>query len=564
VTTLVAQPPRIRHQGQRQASLVVAHQRLMMLMLLFAAVITLIGGRLLWLSVVGNGPNAENPLSLLPARGDLVDRNGAVLARTIDAWSIGVHANKLLNRPEDLAPKLAVLMPERTEAQYLAILKSGVRFTYFRQRALPDLVAQVNALGEPAMAYAREPERLYPQTTLGAHLLGFTDFDGRGVSGMERALEGQLTDAQGRASPVALSIDSRVQGIMESELYAAMIDQQAKGATGLVLDVRTGEVIAMASLPVFNPNKPGEGDAEARRNNVTQSVYELGSTFKPITIANAMDAGVVTSMERRYDATAPLKVGEFTIKDDHPSHRWLNVPETLIHSSNIVTARIADELGETRTAALFRKLHFDAAPDIELKERGRPIWPTYWGRTTVMTIGYGHGMAVTPLHLATAYAALVNGGIFRPATLMKVAPGKAPQGTRVFSQATSDRMRQLLRMIVLDGTGKKADAAGLRVGGKTGTAEKPSEGGYARNSIVSTFAAAFPMDAPRYVVITMLDEPKGSAESAGQRTAGWVVAPVANRVISRIGPLLGVMPDMQRDIDISALIPFVWKPKGER
>jgi len=564
VTTLVAQPPRIRHQGQRQASLVLAHQRLMMLMLLFGAVIAVIAMRLLWLSVMGGGVDRANPLSLLPARGDIVDRNGAVLARTIDAWSIGVHANKLLNRPEELAGKLAALMPEKTEAEYLAILKSGVRFTYLRRRALPDLVAQVNALGEPAMAYAREPERLYPQTTLAAHVLGFTDFDGRGVSGMERALEGQLTDAQGRATPVSLSIDSRVQAIMESELYAAMIDQQAKGATGLVLDVHTGEVIAMASLPVFNPNKPGEGDSEARRNNVTQSVYELGSTFKPITIANAIDSGVVTSMERRYDATAPLKVGAFTIKDDHPAHRWLNVPETLIMSSNVVTARIADQLGEPRTAALFRKLHFDAAPDIELKERGRPIWPSYWGRTTVMTIGFGHGMAVTPLHLATAYAALVNGGIFRPATLMKIAPGKAPAGTRVFSQSTSDRIRQLLRMIVLDGTGKKADAPGLRVGGKTGTANKPSAGGYSQNVTVSTFAAAFPMDAPRYVVITMLDEPKGSAESAGQRTAGWVVAPVTSRVITRIGPLLGVVPDMRRDIDIADLVPLVWKPKAER
>ncbi len=564
MTTLVAQPPRIRHQGQRQASLVVAHQRLMVLMLVFGAVIALISGRLLWLSVFGNGAANPGVLSLLPARGDIVDRNGAVLARTIDAWSIGVHTDHLLNPPEMLAPRLAELMPEKTAAEYLAILKSGVRFTYLRRRALPDLVAQVNALGEPAMAYAREPERLYPQTTLAAHVLGFTDFDGRGVSGMERVLNAALASPQTRAAPVALSIDARVQAIMESELYAAMVEQKAKGATGLVLDVRTGEVIAMASLPVFNPNRPGEGDDETRRNNVTQSVYELGSTFKPITIANAIDSGVVTSMERRYDATAPLKVGEFTIHDDEPAGRWLNVPETLIASSNIVTARIADELGETRTAALFKKLHFDAAPDIELRERGRPIWPTYWGRTTVMTIGYGHGMAVTPLHLATAYAALVNGGIFRPATLMKLEPGKAPQGTRVFSQSTSDRMRQLLRMIVLDGTGRKANVEGMRVGGKTGTAEKPSAGGYAKHSIVSTFAAAFPMDAPRYVVIAMLDEPQGSAQSYGLRTAAWTVAPVASKVIARIGPLLGIMPDVSRDIDVSELTPLVWKPKGER
>jgi len=563
VTTLVAQPPRNRALDQRQSSLVVAHQRLMIVMLLFMAVFGAIGLRLLWLGVFSDGRAQASAASLLPMRGDIVDRNGAVLARTIDAWSIGVHANRLLNDPEDLAPKLAVLMPEKSEAEYLAILKSGVRFTYLRRRALPDLVAQVNALGEPAMAYAREPERLYPQTTLAAHVLGYTDFDGRGVTGMERVLDERLTDPKLRGQPVVLSIDTRVQAAMEAELSDAMVKQQAKGATGLVLDVDTGELVAMVSLPVFNPNRPGEASDDARRNNVTQSVYELGSTFKPITVANAMDAGVVTSLAKRYDATAPLPIGRFRIKDDHPLGRWLNVPETLIHSSNIVTARIADELGEARTAAMFRRLHFDSAPDIELKERGRPIWPTHWGRSTVMTIGYGHGMAVTPLHLATAYAALVNGGIWRPSTLLKVEPGKAPKGARVFSAETSFRMRQMLRMIVLDGTGRKADADGLRVGGKTGTAEKAGAGGYQRSSTVSTFAGAFPMDAPRYAVIVMFDEPKGSVESAGLRTAGWVAAPVFNRVVSRIGPLLGVMPDANRDIDHAALDALIWKAKGE-
>ena len=564
MTTLIAQPPRIRALDQRQTSLVVAHQRLMIIMLLFMAAIGMIGGRLLWLSVFRDGGASESAAaSLIPQRGDIVDRNGDVLARTIDAWSVGIHTNKLLNDPEDLAPKLAALMPERSEAEYLAILKSGVRFTYLRRRALPDLVAQVNALGEPAMAYAREPERLYPQTTLAAHVLGYTDFDGRGVSGMERVLQSRLTDPRQRATPVALSIDSRVQAAMEAELSDAMVKQQAKGATGLVLDVHTGEVIAMVSLPVYNPNRPGEAVDDARRNNVTQSVYELGSTFKAITFANALDSGVVTSLGKRFDATAPLQVGRFQIKDDHPVHRWLDMPEALIHSSNIVTAQIADQLGEARTSALFKKLHFDGAPDIELKERGRPIWPQYWGRTTVMTIGYGHGMAVTPLHLATAYAALVNGGIWRPATLMKIEPGKAPKGSRVFSQHTSDRMRAMLRLVVLDGTGKKADAEGFRVGGKTGTAEKAGAGGYRKTSTVSTFAGAFPMDAPKYVVIAMFDEPKGSAESAGQRTAGWVAAPVVNRVVARIGPLLGVMPDPTREVDLSEMTPLIWKAKGE-
>jgi cell division protein FtsI (penicillin-binding protein 3) len=564
VTTLIAQPPRTRAIGQRQASLVVAHQRLMIIMLLFVAGVTMIGVRLLWLTVSTDANAGANAISLIPKRGDIVDRNGQVLARTIDAWSIGIHANKLLNDPEDLAPKLAALMPERSEAEYLALLQSKVRFIYLRRRAMPDLVAKVNALGEPAMAYAREPERLYPQTTLAAHVLGYTDFDGRGVTGMERVLDERLTNPMTRGKPVALSIDSRVQAAMESELSAAMVDQQAKGATGLVLDVHTGELIAMVSLPVYNPNKPGEASDDSRRNNVTQSVYELGSTFKPITVANAIDSGTLGSMSRRFDATAPLKVGGYTIHDEHSAGRWLNATETLIHSSNIATARIADELGEARTAALFRKLHFDTAPDIELKERGRPIWPTYWGRTTVMTAGYGHGIAVTPLHLAAAYAALVNGGIWRPSTLLKIAPGKAPQGSRVFSQATSDRLRQMLRMIVLDGTGRKADVPGLRVGGKTGTADKAAGGGYAKHSTISTFASAFPMDAPRYVVVAMLDDPRGSAESSGQRTAAWTVAPVANRVIARVGPLLGVMPDLGRDIDVSELNALLWKPKGER
>ncbi len=564
MTALVAQPPRIRAHGQRQVSLVVAHQRLMIIMLLFMAAVTLIAVRLLWLTVSTDASAGVRTISLIPKRGDIVDRNGQVLARTIDAWSIGIHANKLLNDPEDLAPKLAALMPERSEADYLAILQSGARFTYLRRRALPDLVAKINALGEPAMAYAREPERLYPQTTLAAHVLGYTDLDGRGVTGMERVLNAQLTDPQTRGRPVALSIDARVQAAMESELSAAMVDQQAKGATGLVLDVHTGELVSMVSLPVYNPNKPGEASEDSRRNNVTQSVYELGSTFKAITFAHAMDAGVVTSLGKRYDATQPVAVGRFRIKDDHPTGRWLNVPEALVHSSNIVTARIADQLGAARMESIFRKLHFDTAPDIELKERGRPIWPQDWGRATVMTSGYGHGIAVTPLHLANAYAALVNGGIWRPSTLMKIEPGKAPQGSRVFSAATSDRMRAMLRLVVLDGTGRKADADGLRVGGKTGTAEKAGAGGYAKHSTVSTFAGAFPMDAPRYVIIVMFDEPKGSAESAGQRTAGWVSAPVVSKVVSRIGPLLGVTPDVNSEMNLADMTSLLWKPKGVR
>ena len=564
MSTLAARPTRTKHTKFREQSLAVAHQRLMILMLLFSAVAVVIALRLLWLTVFADGAlDRTNANLMAPPRADIVDRNGEVLARTIDAWSIGVHANKLLNKPEDLAPKLAALMPEKTEAQYLAILKSGVRFTYLRRRAMPELVAAVNALGEPGMAFSREPERLYPQLTLAAHVLGYTDMDGHGVTGMERVLDKRLSDPASVRKPVALSIDKRVQAAMETELANAMASHQALGATGLVMDVHTGEMVALVSLPVFNPNKIGQSNPEAFRNNVTQSVYELGSTFKPITMAGAIDAGVVSSLSKRYDATAPLQVGKYKIKDDHPMNRWLNVPETLVHSSNIVTARIADQMGAKRMEAMFRRIGFYEPPYLELKEKGRPLVPGYWGRTTTMTTAYGHGIAVTPLQLASAYAALVNGGIWRPATLMKVEPGKAAKGRRVFSQYASDASRKMLRLIVTDGTGKKADVPGMRIGGKTGTAEKPGVGGYSKHVNVSTFAAAFPMDAPRYVVLAMLDSPKGNAESFGLTTAAWTAAPVVAKVIARTGPMLGVFPDPSREMPLDELRTLIWKAKAD-
>lgn len=561
MTTLVARPQRTRHAGARAQTIAVAHQRLMLLMIVIMLAGLLIAGRLLMLNFYG-GSDAVRASGGLANRADIVDRNGEVLARTIEAWSIGVHPRKLLGRPEAIAPELARLMPERTEAQYLAILKSGKSFTYLRRRAMPELVAAVNALGEPAMAYAREPERLYPQTTLAAHVIGYTDFDGRGVMGMERVLDEMLSDPARKGKPVALSIDRRVQAAMESELSAAMVNLRAAGATGLVLDVDTGELVAMVSLPVFNPNRSGEAAPEARRNNVTQSVYELGSTFKPITVAAALDAGVIKDLSRRVDATTPIAIGRFKISDAHGQRRWLNAPETLVHSSNIATARFADEIGQARMETVFRKLGFDAPPHVELKERGRTLWPQQWGRATTMTVGYGHGIAVSPLHLASAYAALVNGGTWRPATLMKVAPGKAAKGRRVFSPDTSLKMRKMLRLIVTDGTGKKANVPGFRIGGKTGTAEKPGVGGYSKTVNVSTFAAAFPMDAPRYVVIAMLDAPKGSAESFGLTTAAWTAAPVVSKVIARTGPMLGVYPDTAKEIDLSDMMPLLWKSKA--
>jgi cell division protein FtsI (penicillin-binding protein 3) len=539
--------------------LALTHHRLMQLLLLFVGVTLLIVLRLFYLQVFTDrtGPGAiGNPL--VPPRGDIVDRNGLPLARTIEAWSIGVHPRRIIGDRDEIARRLAELMPDRTAAQFRALLGADSNYLYLARRALPELVSAVNALGEPGIVFNREAERLYPQTALAGHVLGWTDFDGRGVAGMERVLEARLTDPLQRANPVALAIDSRVQATMESELAAAVAAQGAEGGTGIVLDVRTGEVIAMASAPTFNPNAAGRSDPSALYNRATMGVYELGSAFKPITVAAAMDAGVITSMAQRWNAATPVAIGRFRISDDHPLGRAITTPELLVHSSNIATARVADAMGPARMDALFRSLGFHETAHIELRERSGPIWPRAWDRATVMTTGYGHGIAVTPLHLASAYAALVNGGIWRPATLLRVDPRRIAAGRRVFSPETSDRMRQLLRLIVTNGTGRRANAPGLRVGGKTGTAEKVSNaGGYSRSVNVSTFAAAFPMDAPRYVVLVMMDAPRPTEANSFVTTAAYTAAPVVASVIARTGPLLGVIPDESRDVDNSELLPLL-------
>lgn len=564
MTVAVARPIRAPQGGAKQRGQLLAtqHMRLMVLMLLFAAAVLLVMLRLAQLGVTAGGRD-RSPTAGHVARGDIVDRNGEALARTIDAWTIGVHPRRVLGDKLEIAQKLADLMPEAgDQAHFYSALTKDVNFTYLNRRASPALVEAVNAIGDPGIVYAAEPQRLYPQSMLAAHVLGYIgpvskDPTVHGRSGMERVLDERLLDPAAAGRPVQLSIDSRVQAAMESELGRATATFQARAAAGVVLDVRTGEVIAMASLPTFNPNRVGMSGLDQLRNTTTQSVYELGSTFKPLTMAAAIDSGLVTDMTRRFDATVPLKVGGHTIHDDRgdEQRRWLNIPETLIYSSNISTARIADALGAAQMQGMFRKLGFDTKPDIELREKGGPLWPSYWARTTVMTSAYGHGIAITPLQLANGYATLVNGGVWRPATLLKVAPGRAPAGRRVFSEATSARMRQMLRLIVMYGTGRKGDAPGYRVGGKTGTAEAASAGGYDRSRNVATFVAAFPMEAPRYVVLAMLDSPLGTRETFGFKTAAWNAAPVVGRVIARTGAMLGVVPDDRRDIDLADLAP---------
>lgn len=553
----------------RQKALVVAKWRALWVLVGFALLGICALVRLVLLGFTGGVAHGGDISSLLmPSRGVIVDRNGAPLARDFHVYSLWFNPKAmtdgppLIGKPAEVAAKLHAIFPDLDVRKVTALLASG-QSGYLRKSILPEEANRVHALGEPALEFPQETTRFYPQGSTAAHVLGFVDSYGNGKVGMEEAFDARLKSAQGRATPMALSIDVRVQGALEDELGRGMALSKAKGAAGVVLDVETGEVLALASLPSFDPNKIDKANTPNIFNRVTNQVYELGSTFKPITVAAALDAGTITDLRRRWPA-GPLHIAGFTIHDSHNMGASLNVLEALIHSSNVVTAQIGDELGGVRLKKTMESLHMNARPQIELPARGFPIWPSgVWPRLRTMTVSFGHGIAVTPLHLASAYAALVNGGIWRPATLNKLTPSNVPQGERVFTAATSARIRQMLRMIVSNGTGRKADAPGFRVGGKTGSAEKPGAGGYQRHSLIATFASAFPMDHPRYVVIAMIDEPQGTAATSFQRTAAWNAAPVISRVVPRIGPLLGIMPDETRDIDISDLKPLVPKSASE-
>jgi cell division protein FtsI (penicillin-binding protein 3) len=564
---------RLHFASLRQRSLTTAKVRLVWVVIGFAFFALTAVVRIGLLGMVAQSPDQGAAAdALIPPRAEITDRNGVPLARAFPAYSLwfnpkalGAKGLPLVKTPEEVAHALVQIFPGEDYDDLLTRLKAG-KPTYLRRRVLPEDANKVYALGEPALEFPRETQRFYPQGSLAAHVLGFVDADGKGKLGMEEFLNARLTDKAHLAEPVALSIDSRAQGAMEDELAHEMLETHAKGAAGIVLDVDTGEIVALASLPSFDPNRSDLADNDHVKNRATNEVYELGSTFKPFTVASAIEAGVVTDMAVRYPSR-PLQIDGYTIHDSHDFGASLNVPEALIHSSNIVLAQIADKLGGQKLRDTMIALGMNDRAKIELPAKGFPIWPKGdWPRLRTMTVGFGHGLAVTPLHLAQGYAALVNGGIWRPATLFKVDPAHAPAGRQVFQASTSARMRQLLRLIVADGTGKSAGAAGYRVGGKTGTAEKAGSNGAGyknKHAVISTFAAAFPMDKPRYVVIAMLDEPQANQATSGQRTAAFNAAPVVGRVVPRIGPLLGVVPDGRRDVDVSDLTPLVANGDGE-
>ena len=535
-----AELTRVRLDGAMKQVIERGRNRLLMAGLMFAIGFTVIGLRLVDMTVIAGG--AEPRLVQAPVdqdlrmdRADIVDRNGVILATGLPTASLYADPKMVIDAREG-ARRLVRVLPGLSESALVKRLESGRRFVWIRRHLTPRQQYAINRLGIPGLYFQREERRVYPQGRLAAHVVGFTDVDNKGLAGIEKYFDQLLTRD---SAPLQLSLDIRVQHILSQELQAATDEFKAIGATGLILDVRSGEILAMASVPDFDPNAPIGDDGAARFNRATLGVYEMGSTFKIFTAAMALEAGVVT-LDGGYDASGPIRMAGYTINDYKPKRRWLSVPEIFIYSSNIGAAKMALEVGIEGQRRFLGNLDLLRPAAIELPEAGRPLFPATWREINVATIAFGHGISISPLQMASAVGAIVNGGVMRPGTLLKRSPDERPNGRQVISPRTSDAMRWLMRLAVTHGTGKRADVPGLMVGGKTGTAEKIGPGGYVKGKLMSSFVASFPMTDPRYVIVVLVDEPKGNKRTGGYATGGVVAAPVVRRVIERIAPMLDI------------------------
>lgn len=507
----------------------------------------------------GNEPavaSGTDTRELKTERADIVDRNGMLLATDLPTNSLYADA-RVVKDPVESADMLLTALPDLDRDTLIRHLSSRKAFVWLRRNLTPEQQYEVNSLGIPGLNFQREERRVYPHGRLFSHVLGFTDIDNNGIAGAEREFDNELRINNG---PLQLSLDTRVQYALEEEIEKAMETYSAVGAAGLVMDIYTGEVIGMTSLPNFDPHRPGQAPADARFNRSTLGVYEMGSVFKLFNTAIALETGTST-LNSVYDATEPLRVARFAIRDYHAENRWLTVPEILVHSSNIGSARMALAFGGEAQRSYLKKLGMLDKPEIELPEVGGPLVPSPWRDINTMTISFGHGLAVTPLQVVSGISTIANGGIRRPATILK--QDGAPAGERVFSQKTSETLRRLMRLVVTEGSGKKAEVAGYFLGGKTGTSEKLVNGRYVKNARMSTFVAAFPMQDPKYVVLVTLDEPKGTKETYGFATAGWVSAPAVGKVVTRIAPLLGIEPANAKAPEIEQALQIELR-KGER
>jgi cell division protein FtsI (penicillin-binding protein 3) len=496
-----------------------------------------------------------NPI--IGQRADIVDRNGRILATNFDTYALYAQPRQLVD-PEGAAARLAEIFPELDAERLVKDLTGSRKFVWIRRQISPEQMQAVHDIGDPGLLFGPREMRLYPNGPVASHVLGGASF-GRegvesaeviGVAGVERQFDQYLRDPANEGHPLELSIDLTVQAAAERVLQGGMMLMNAKGAAAILMDVRTGEVISMVSLPDFDPNSrplpltTGSQSDSPLFNRAVQGVYELGSTFKIFAIAQAMELGLVRA-NTMIDTKGPMRWGRFRISDFHNYGPQLSTTDVIVKSSNIGTARIAQQIGADRQKDFLTSLGFLAPTSIELSEApsGRPLSPRQWSEISTLTISYGHGLSASPLHLAAAYATIANGGTRVTPTLLK--SSELQQGERVLSPEVAAEAVSMMRQVVVRGTASFGEVPGYEVAGKTGTADKPMPtGGYYKDKVIATFAATFPASAPQYVLVVTLDEPVETSGTEPRRTAGWTAVPVAAEMIRRIAPLLGMRPQV--------------------
>ncbi len=490
-------------------------------------------------------PRPAEPTDLAQ-RAMITDRNGQILAISLPTVAVFADPRQIID-PAEAAHRLKQVLPRLDEdAAKARLAETNKQFVYLERQVTPREQLAINSLGIPGIDFRPSEERHYPMGRTAAQVLGGTDVDEHGVAGVEKYFDRRLFSD---STPLRLSVDVRVQAVVRDELAKAMDEFQAIGACGIVMDVNTGEVLAMVSLPDYDANNFRNAPADDRFNRAVTGMYEPGSTFKLQTASMALDSGIVHIWDE-FDASRPIHIGRFTITDFEGKKRWLYLPEVLAYSSNLGAAHIGQTVGGERQRAWLKAMGMFGRVGIELPEAGLPIIQpaSAWKEIVTMTVAFGHGISVSPLHVVRGTAAVATGMLVRP-TILALPPGELPQEAQVMQPATSDIMRRLMRLVVTNGFGKQAEVPGYYPGGKTGTAEKVGKHGYKRgfkeNFNVAAFTSVFPMNAPRYAVYMMLDEPHGNKSTYGYSTAGWVAAPAAGRVIARVAPMLGMLPDTQ-------------------
>jgi cell division protein FtsI (penicillin-binding protein 3) len=529
-----------------------ARARVGFAMVAFAAVYAVIAARLITFAVMGEGHGMRRSAAqdaIATARPDIVDRTGEILATDVKAPSLFGEPRRIIDKDEAIE-LLTATLPDLETGEVRQRLSARKGFVWLKREITPQQQQEIHRLGIPGIGFLRENKRVYPSGPEVAHLIGLVNIDNQGIAGIEKWLDnngladlhraGFATDRQ--QQPVELSVDLRVEHALRDELIKAKDKFRAKAAAGLVSDVRTGEIIAMVSLPDFDPNNPREANDPTRINRLTTGVFEMGSTFKSLTLAMAMDSGKA-NLNTMYDARAPLHYGKFTIHDAHSLGRFISLAEVFTYSSNIGASRVALSMGVEAHKAFLRKLGQLSRLRTELPESAEPIVPKHWGELNTITISFGHGLSVAPLQAVMGINALVNGGYLIPPTFLKRTQKEAMALAKpVIKPETSEKMRYLMRLNAEKGTAKMADVKGYYVGGKTGTSEKVVNGHYSKKQVLNSFTAILPADNPRYQLLIMLDEPQTTPETHGFITSGWNAVPTGGKVIERIAPLLGLEP----------------------